>query len=179
MKKKLIIAMLTILSSVLLVACACDTVGTPTPSTTPITTPMTSVLPSNTPDAVSSATPGASPATSPDASTQPDSAIDTTKMTSEVEKLSEVKKAVVAAMGDTALVGLEFDDAYQGTLTARITEMVTERIKAADSSIDKVHVTADQVLIEEIGTFSAEGTGAKDANKENFDALTKKIEPAS
>lgn len=181
MKKKIFIAMLTILVAAFAVSCACDTTTTPTPSPSLATTPLTSVRPSETP--MASPSPSTSPDTSPAESPKGDgtSAIDTAAMRTEVEKLSEVKKATVAAMGDTALVGIQFDDAYQGTLTARITEMVTEKVKAADTAIEKVHVTADQTLFDEISKMSGEeGTGAATApTQEDFDALAKKIEPVA
>lgn len=181
MKKKLLLLVLTVAAAVVLVACACDTTTSPSPSPSLTATPLASAtptaMPDPSPDASMEASPSDSPEQSPDGGTQ---MVDTENIRAEVEKLSEVKSAVVAVMGDTALVGLTFDDAYQGTLTARISEMVTEKVQAADTAIANVHVTADQTLCEEIESFASNSAQADAAQaQEAFDALKAKIEPAS
>jgi hypothetical protein len=136
-------------------------------------------MPSQSPGGSPGLSPSTSPSGSPEASSMPAeggfTAEDLTKMRSEVTKLSEVKEATVAAMGESALVGIEFDDAYQGTLTARITEMVTEKIKNVNPSIKTVHVTVDSTLYKDIDALSKKN-GATQAE---YDDLAKKIEPAS
>ena len=61
-----------------------------------------------------------------------------------IVQLSEVKEARVAINGDTALVGVRFDDAYKGEMTDRIREMIAGVVQKADPSIKTVAVTADE-----------------------------------
>jgi YhcN/YlaJ family sporulation lipoprotein len=56
-------------------------------------------------------------------------------------QLSEVKDARVVIAGNTALVGVKFDDAYKGEMTERIREMIAGVVKKADASIQTVAVT--------------------------------------
>lgn len=58
-----------------------------------------------------------------------------------IMQLSEVKDARVVVAGNTALVGVKFDDAYKGELTERIREMIAGVVKQADTSIKTVAVT--------------------------------------
>ena len=46
--------------------------------------------------------------------------------------------------GTTALVGVKFNQAYQGQMTERIREMVAAEVMAADPQITTVAVTADE-----------------------------------
>lgn len=59
-----------------------------------------------------------------------------------IVQLSEVKEARVAIDGDTALVGIRFDDAYKGEMTDRIRDMVAGVVEKADPRIKTVAVTA-------------------------------------
>ncbi len=61
--------------------------------------------------------------------------------------MSEIDSSTVVVVGTTALVGVTFASQYQGGVTDRITEMVTEKAKAAEESISEVVVTdaPDQV----------------------------------
>ena len=61
-----------------------------------------------------------------------------------IVQLSEVKEARVAINGDTALVGIRFDDAYKGEMTDRIREMIAGVVQKADPNIKTVAVTADE-----------------------------------
>ena len=60
---------------------------------------------------------------------------------SAIVQLSEIKDARVLVVGNTALVGVKFDDAYKGEMTERIREMVAAEVKKADESIKTVAVT--------------------------------------
>ncbi len=186
MKKKLCIAVLSLLAAVLLVSCACDTAPSPSPRAGATATPRASLMPSASPAPSPETTPQASPEESGEAGGQESNTdtenkdMDADALRAEVEKLSEVKSAVVATMGDTALVGVTFDDAYQGTLTARITEMVTERVQSAEAALTNVRVTADQTLCEEIESFASEKHAAGSTQaKDEFDMLVSKLEPAA
>ena len=74
-------------------------------------------------------------------------AFDWTKRAAEVEgriaQLSEVSEARVVVEGNTALVAVKFNQAYQGEMTERIREMVAAEVMQADPQITTVAVTAD------------------------------------
>ena len=56
--------------------------------------------------------------------------------------------------GNTALVGVKFNQAYQGEMTERIREMVAAEIMAADPEITTVAVTADEDDVEDVYEIS-------------------------
>lgn len=59
----------------------------------------------------------------------------------EVEKLSEVDDAEAVVAGNIAIVGVDYDDQYQGGLTDRLKDMITERVETIDKAVTSVHVT--------------------------------------
>ena len=59
----------------------------------------------------------------------------------EVEKLSEIDDAEAVVAGNIALVAIEYDDQYQGGLTDRLKDMITERVETIDKAVTSVHVT--------------------------------------
>lgn len=71
-----------------------------------------------------------------------------------VSKLSEVEDCRVVTTGTTALVGVEFADAYQGEVTERIREMIAAEVMKADPSIQTVAVTAEDDDVDEIYEIS-------------------------
>lgn len=71
-----------------------------------------------------------------------------------IEQLSEIDDARVAIAGNTALVGVKFDDAYRGEMTDRIREMIDGVVKKADPSIQTVAVTAAESDVERIFDMS-------------------------
>lgn len=72
------------------------------------------------------------------------------ELATDLQKLSEVKDAVVVAAGSMAIVGLEFDSQYQGGVTERIIGMVEQRALAIDSGLTTVAVTDDAALVEKL-----------------------------
>ena len=68
----------------------------------------------------------------------------------EVEKLSELDEAETVAAGNIALVGIAYDTQYQGGLTDRLEQMVTERVEMIDKAITAVHVTDDKDAVMKI-----------------------------
>ena len=58
-----------------------------------------------------------------------------------IMQLSEVSDSRVVIAGNTALVGVKFDEAYQGEMTERIREMIAGVVKQADPAIEVVAVT--------------------------------------
>ena len=71
-----------------------------------------------------------------------------------IEQLSEIDDARVAIAGTSALVGVEFDDAYKGEMTDRIREMVAGVVKKADPSIEMVAVTSSMEDVKAIFDMS-------------------------
>ena len=59
----------------------------------------------------------------------------------EVEKLSEVDDAEAVVAGNIAIVGVDYADQYQGGLTDRLKDMITERVETIDKAATSVHVT--------------------------------------
>ena len=59
----------------------------------------------------------------------------------EVEKLSEVDDAEAVVAGNIAIVAVDYDDQYQGGLTDRLKDMITERVETIDKAVTSVHVT--------------------------------------
>ena len=68
----------------------------------------------------------------------------------EVEKLSEVDEVDAVVAGNIALVGISYDDQYQGGLTERLKQMVTERAELVDRAITSVHATDEQDAVMKI-----------------------------
>ena len=56
--------------------------------------------------------------------------------------ISEIADARVVVTNTTALVGVQFDNAYKGELTERIREMVAAEVLKADKAIQTVAVTS-------------------------------------
>lgn len=92
-----------------------------------------------------------------------------------IVQLSEIKEARVAIDGDTALVGVRFDDAYKGEMTDRIREMIAGVVQKADPRIKTVAVTADENDVNSIFDIAGKvASGAGDVF-EDFGEDIKKI----
>ena len=72
------------------------------------------------------------------------------KVSDEVEKLSEIDEAEALVAGNIALVGVKYDDQYQGGLTDRLKDMVQERVDIVDKTVTTVHVTDDGEMMTRI-----------------------------
>lgn len=68
----------------------------------------------------------------------------------EVEKLSELDSAEVVIAGNIALVGISYDTQYQGGLTERLQQMITERVEMVDKAVTTVHVTDEEDAVVKI-----------------------------
>ena len=92
-----------------------------------------------------------------------------------IVQLSEIKEARVAIDGDTALVGVRFDDGYKGEMTDRIREMIAGVVQKADPRIKTVAVTAEENDVNSI--FDIAGRVASGAGDvfEDFGEDIKKI----
>lgn len=94
---------------------------------------------------------------------------------SKISAISEISESRVVVTGDTALVGVKFDKAYQGEMTERIREMVAAEVMAADPHIKTVAVTAYDDDVKEIYDLSDRvGAGEKmDTLKEDINEIVR------
>lgn len=72
------------------------------------------------------------------------------QVSDEVDKLSEIDSAEAVVAGSIALVGISYDDQYQGGLTDRLKEMITERVEMIDKAVTTVHVTDEEADVMKI-----------------------------
>lgn len=164
MKKIWLLLTLLTITAVLLTGCTsnADTLASPTPGM-PMMTPQ--VSPQTTEGIIDQLTPDMMPSMNPDASAAPalgaggittleDARRVSEQMEDALEKLSEVDDAYVVATGSTALVGLEFDDQYQGGVDERLKKMVLTRLQTVDKSVTGAAVTSDPALVKQIEALS-------------------------
>ena len=174
MKKTLMILMLTLLSAVLLTGCAsnADTLASPTPGATNM---LDNLMPGT-----ATESPMTDNATmQPEGTAAPAATIEDTRKTVQameeaLEKLSEVDDAYVITLGDTALVGLEFENQYQGGTDERLKKMVLARLQTVDKNIAKVAVTSDEPLVTSIEALTEvlkSASSLEDVNKRAEDVL--------
>ena len=112
MKQKIRMMILLTLVAAALAGCACNGVTTtPSPQPSAMTaTPMPSPMESAMPSPEGTAGNENMPSTSPENSGAPGMmGVDTERLITELEKLSEVDTAEVVAEGNRAIVGLNFD----------------------------------------------------------------------
>ncbi len=152
MNKTWMLLLLVLLSGVLLTGCAssADTLASPTPGATNM---LENLLPGT---GMSTESPMTESATvQPDGTQGPAASIEDTRkavqaMEEAVEKLSEVDDAYVITIGDTALVGLEYESHYQGETDDRLKKMVLSRLQTVDKNITKVAVTSEEPMVTSI-----------------------------
>ena len=170
MKRTWMLLLLALLSAVLLTGCAsnADTLASPTPGATNM---LENLMPGTGMSTESPMTDNAT--TQPDGTAAPAASIEDTRkatqaMEEALEKLSEVDDAYVITVGDTALVGLEFENQYQGGTDDRLKKMVLARLQTVDKNIVKVAVTSDEPLVTGIEALTEALKGAsslEDVNK--------------
>ncbi|MBR0227391.1 MAG: YhcN/YlaJ family sporulation lipoprotein [Clostridia bacterium] len=174
MKKTLMFLMLTLLSAALLTGCAsnADTLASPTPGATNM---LDNLMPGT-----ATESPMTDNATmQPEGTAAPAATIEDTRKTVQameeaLEKLSEVDDAYVITLGDTALVGLEFENQYQGGTDERLKKMVLARLQTVDKNIAKVAVTSDEPLVTSIEALTEvlkSASSLEDVNKRAEDVL--------
>lgn len=148
MIKKWSLTLICISALMLLAGCASNADYAPmaSPSAMPIQSaqPMATNVPSPAPSPAQSAAAAASITSGSDALRIAEAIED------ELEKLSEVDEAEVLVFGNVALVGVAYDNQYQGGTTTRIKDMVKERIGTVHNGITNVYVTDDPVQVEAI-----------------------------
>jgi YhcN/YlaJ family sporulation lipoprotein len=62
----------------------------------------------------------------------------------------EIESAACVITGNTAMVGVQFNEQYKGKLTDAIKSQVENKVKDADNRITRVVVTADPDLVSRI-----------------------------
>ena len=72
----------------------------------------------------------------------------------QISQISEVSEARVVVTGNTALVGVKFNTAYQGEMTERIREMIAAEVMKADPQITTVAVTSEEDDVEDVYEIS-------------------------
>lgn len=176
MKKTLLILMLTLLSAMLLTGCAsnADTLASPTPGATNM---LDNLLPGTGTATESPMTDNAT--MQPDGTAAPAATIEDTRKTVQameeaVEKLSEVEDAYVITLGDTAIVGLEFENQYQGGTDDRLKKMVLARLQTVDKNIARIAVTDDEPLVTTVQALTEalkSASSLEDVNKRAEEVL--------
>ena len=145
MKKTGILLGLMTAGMLLLTGCTgnADTLPSPSPSATGM--PTGTPRPAATGSPMESAAPGAAGMQEGMAAAGVNSVEDARRVSGqiaeEVEKLSELDDAEAVVAGTIALVGIEYDDQYQGGLTDRLKKMIQERVEKIDKAVTTVHVT--------------------------------------
>ncbi len=166
MKRILVTLLISLLGLGLFTACTSNA------DTLPQTSPMTSTAPSTAPTSMpqTSTEPSVSmsPSTTegvPDAmgmmdgqttETMNNGGVNTVEdakrvadqISEEVEKLSEIDDAETVVAGNIAIVAIEYDDQYQGGLTDRLKDMITERVETIDKAVTSVHVTDAKEMVQ-------------------------------
>ena len=140
------------------------------------TAPMVTTSPNTTQDVMPVPTASAEPATVGAASTVADAQRLSDRVEDEVEKLSEVDEASAVVVGNIALVGVSYDAQYQGGMTDRLKQMVTERVEMTDKTITAVHVTENDALRKSIAALN---DMMDDANASFEQLQTKTLEIAA
>ena len=182
MKKILLILLLTAGAAMLLTGCAssADTLPSPTPGTgngngmiQPLTPDMNG---SNNGTGMNpgqmTATPAgtAEPLNNGNTMTVESAQQAAQAMKEAVMKLSEVDEAWVVPMGDTALVGVKFDNQYQGGADDRLKKMVLTRVQSVDKAFTKVAVTDNAALVTGIQALAETLKGASSLDDVNTKA---------
>lgn len=181
MKKILTIAVLSAATLALLSSCAskADTMVSPSPAPTntvaPVQTkkPETSMMPGNTDNPTDmEGTVGKG------VMTMADSTRVSEQVAEEVEKLSELDDAEALVVDDVAVVGIRYDDQYQGGLTQRMKDMVKARVQAVDKNVTKVYVvegTEDYTMLEAMKEKMKDSGFTLDQLRQELKTLTDRL----
>lgn len=155
MKRKGILLVISMMCMALFTGCASN--ADMMPETSPTAGPTASAAPAVMPTDTAGPTVSLSPTNTAAAGTQEagvnsveDAQRVSDQVSEEVEKLSELDKAEAVVAGGIALVGISYDAQYQGGLTERVNQMVTERVEMIDKAITTVHVTDDEQAVTRI-----------------------------
>ena len=153
MKRKGILLVISMMCMALFTGCASN--ADMMPETSPTAGPTASVAPAVMPTDTAGPTVSLSPTAAAGMQEAGVNSVEDAQRVSdqvseEVEKLSELDKAEAVVAGGIALVGISYDTQYQGGLTERVNQMVTERVEMIDKAITTVHVTDDEQAVTRI-----------------------------
>lgn len=191
MKRMLIPLLLLLCLAMAGCAAEMEAAPSPSPSTSPLASP--SADPSANPDMMPDGTDMADPMASPDNNlNMPDSgaaasagvttAAEARRVMNDLEaelvKLSEVTDAQVVVAGNVAAVAIETDSQYQGGVDDRIKTMVKERMDGIFTGIDRVAVTDDADLFDQLKSLGDRLDGEADMEeiRNELDAIMDKIQ---
>lgn len=157
MKKFWILPVVFTLSLPLLTACtgSADTLPMPSPTVStspgmqPSSTPEQTIRPANTsaPDNAAGMLAPETTMANGGVNTVQDALRISGQIADEVEKLSEIDDAEAVVAGNVAIVGVEYDAQYQGGMTDRLKEMITQRVESIDKAVTSVHVTDSMEMV--------------------------------
>lgn len=161
MKKTMILTILLLCAALLLSGCASNAGASPTDNMT-LTSPgaspnvttspgMNSDTPGNGLGALSTGMPGAGAAQQIE--TAEDALTASKALRDAVIKLTEVDTASAVAVGNTALVGVKYDESYQGGLDDRLRGMILTRAQTVSPAITSVAVTDKEEEITQINSL--------------------------
>lgn len=165
MKKTWILPLVSLMSMALFTGCASNADTMPQTSPTTSTAPMATTAPTNTAGPTVSIAPqstaGGTMAPEMTTGLMDEGGVNTVedalrvsdRVDDEVEKLSEIDSAEAIVAGNIALVGVSYDSQYQGGMTSRVEEMVTERVEMIDKAITSVHVTDEEDAVTKIANL--------------------------
>lgn len=99
----------------------------------------------------------------------------------ELERLSEVDDAQVIIAGNSAAVGLEFEEQYQGGIDERLREIVKERIGGVISGVTNIAITDDPALMDQLELLGDRLESAADMTKiqNELNAIINKIQASA
>lgn len=86
-----------------------------------------------------------------------------------IARISEIADARVVVTNTTALVGVQFDNAYKGELTERIREMVAAEVLKADPAIQTVAVTSAEGDVKKVYDLSEQIRSGRTADELSAD----------
>lgn len=152
MKRTWILLAVCAMSLGLFTGCASNADVLPQTSPMATNTPTVSARPTAQPTATTGPTVSVSPEATAGAGVHSaeDAQRVSAQVSEEVARLSELDSAEAVVAGNIALVGISYDAQYQGGLTDRVKEMVTERVEMIDKAITSVHVTDEEDSVTKI-----------------------------
>lgn len=99
-------------------------------------------------------------------------------MENAIDMLTEIDDVDVVAIGNQALIGIEFTAQYQGGLDDRIREMIMTRIQTVSKGVDELYISDNNDIREQIDQLSdrLEHASSLSDVTDAFAAFTHKID---
>lgn len=98
------------------------------------------------------------------------------RITSEIDKFTEVKNSYTVVTDGTALIGLKMNQNNTKNISRGLREDIERKVQSVDTQIDRVYITADSGLVERIRRVSqnmSQGYSITGMADEIQDLLTK------